>query len=160
MIVCFQSLTQVFGQKSSAKMTNTGLTMGGNHIPGLAFAEALRLAGWAGFALALLAVSGCTHRQTIAQLPEWETAPPAHSAYPPPIRSNPAPTPTYSTPSAANPPSPRTHSPMHIPPTPAPPGGVSAVDLDYVATHRPILTEEGLATWYTAPYKGRKAAAA
>jgi rare lipoprotein A len=49
---------------------------------------------------------------------------------------------------------------MHIPPTPAPPGGVSAVDLDYVATHRPILTEEGLATWYTAPYKGRKAAAA
>src|ERR1035437_1013050 len=48
MIVCFQSLTQVFAQKSSAKMTNTGLTMGGNHIPGLAFAEALRLAGWAG----------------------------------------------------------------------------------------------------------------
>ena len=31
-------------------------------------------------------------------------------------------------------------------------------DIDYVRTHKPILTEEGLATWYTAPYKGRKAA--
>jgi rare lipoprotein A len=28
----------------------------------------------------------------------------------------------------------------------------------YVNTHPPILTEVGLATWYTAPYKGRKAA--
>jgi len=33
-------------------------------------------------------------------------------------------------------------------------------DLDFVSTHRPILTEKGLATWYTAPYKGRKAATA
>jgi rare lipoprotein A len=48
--------------------------------------------------------------------------------------------------------------PTRIAPTPAPPGGVSAEDLDYVQTHMPILTEEGLATWYTAPYKGRKAA--
>jgi rare lipoprotein A len=39
-----------------------------------------------------------------------------------------------------------------------PPGGVSPEDLDYVATHTPILSQEGLATWYTAPYKGRKAA--
>jgi rare lipoprotein A len=37
-------------------------------------------------------------------------------------------------------------------------GGVSAEDLEFVATHRPILTEVGLATWYTAPYKGRRAA--
>jgi rare lipoprotein A len=35
---------------------------------------------------------------------------------------------------------------------------VSDEDRDFVATHRPILTEVGLATWYTAPYKGRKAA--
>lgn len=41
---------------------------------------------------------------------------------------------------------------------PAPPGGVTAEDMEYVATHRPILTQEGLATWYTAPYKGRKSA--
>jgi rare lipoprotein A len=39
-----------------------------------------------------------------------------------------------------------------------PPGGVSAEDLRYVNTHPPIQTEIGLATWYTAPYKGRKAA--
>lgn len=41
---------------------------------------------------------------------------------------------------------------------PAPPGGVSTEDFDYVSTHRPILSQEGLATWYTAPYKGRKSA--
>jgi rare lipoprotein A len=35
---------------------------------------------------------------------------------------------------------------------------VSDEDLDYINTHQPILIEEGLATWYTAPYKGRKAA--
>jgi rare lipoprotein A len=35
---------------------------------------------------------------------------------------------------------------------------VNAADLDFVRTHKPILSEEGLATWYTAPYKGRKAA--
>jgi rare lipoprotein A len=39
-----------------------------------------------------------------------------------------------------------------------PPGGVSDADLDFVNTHKPILSEVGMATWYTAPYKGRKAA--
>jgi rare lipoprotein A len=48
--------------------------------------------------------------------------------------------------------------PPAIAPTPVPPGGLSAEDRDYVATHKPIYTEEGLATWYTAPYKGRRAA--
>jgi rare lipoprotein A len=48
--------------------------------------------------------------------------------------------------------------PARIPITPVPPGGVSAEDLDFVNTHRPIESETGLATWYTAPYKGRKAA--
>ena len=42
--------------------------------------------------------------------------------------------------------------------TPAPPGGVSAEDQKFVRTHKPILTEEGVASWYTAPYKGAKAA--
>jgi rare lipoprotein A len=41
---------------------------------------------------------------------------------------------------------------------PVPPGGVSAEDLDYVATHQPIRSEVGYATWYTAPYKGRHTA--
>jgi rare lipoprotein A len=45
-----------------------------------------------------------------------------------------------------------------IPITPVPPGGVSTDDLNYVATHKPILSETGFATWYTAPYVGRKAA--
>jgi rare lipoprotein A len=39
-----------------------------------------------------------------------------------------------------------------------PEGGVSAEDKDFILTHRPIYSEQGEATWYTAPYKGRKAA--
>ncbi|KAA6463413.1 septal ring lytic transglycosylase RlpA family protein [Acidobacteria bacterium AB60] len=45
-----------------------------------------------------------------------------------------------------------------IPPTPVPPGGITDEDIRYVNTHPPILTEVGYATWYSAPYKGRKAA--
>lgn len=45
-----------------------------------------------------------------------------------------------------------------IAPTPVPEGGISAEDKDFILTHRPIYSEEGLATWYTAPYKGRRAA--
>ncbi len=45
-----------------------------------------------------------------------------------------------------------------IPITPAPVGGISAEDQEYILTHRPILSEVGDASWYTAPYKGRKAA--
>jgi rare lipoprotein A len=45
-----------------------------------------------------------------------------------------------------------------IPMTAAPAGGVSAEDIEYVNTHRPIRSEVGYATWYTAPYKGRRAA--
>jgi rare lipoprotein A len=58
----------------------------------------------------------------------------------------------------AYPPATQGQQPARIPITPAPPGGISAEDLDFVRTHRPIMSEEGLATWYTAPYKGRKAA--
>lgn len=47
--------------------------------------------------------------------------------------------------------------PARIPRTTLPPGGISEDDLEYVAHHRPILTEIGLATWYTAA-RGRKAA--
>ena len=50
-------------------------------------------------------------------------------------------------------------APSHtrIAPTPAPPGGISEEDLRYIKTHKPLRSEEGLATWYTAA-KGRKAA--
>jgi len=53
--------------------------------------------------------------------------------------------------SASGPPS------AKIPVTPVPPGGVSEEDLEFVATHRPILSEVGVASWYTAD-RGRKAA--
>jgi rare lipoprotein A len=85
----------------------------------------------------LLILSGCGHQQTVAELPAPQAAPP---------QSQPTPAAPHGKP-----------SPAHIAPTWAPPGGVSADDLDYVKTHKPILTEEGLATWYTAA-RGRKSA--
>ena len=97
--------------------------------------SARRLAAGAGLALVLVCVPGCRHKQATARLPAPATAPP--DRYP---------TAPQSMPSA------------RIPVTSVPPGGVSAEDLDYVATHQPILSETGMAAWYTAPYKGRKAA--
>jgi rare lipoprotein A len=85
----------------------------------------------------LLIVSGCGHPQKVAELPAPQAAPPQTQTSPAAPRSKP--------------------SPGRIAPTPAPPGGVSADDLDYVRTHKPILIEEGLATWYTAA-RGRKSA--
>lgn len=90
---------------------------------------------WAGFgaiSLALALLCGCGHHQKTNRPPE-EMAPEAEEQYP------------------------EYHAPVRIAPTPAPPGGVSDDDLDYVATHRPFLSEVGLATWYTAA-KGRKSA--
>jgi rare lipoprotein A len=87
----------------------------------------------------LLVLSGCSHRTTtVAQLPAPQAAPP--EPYPS-ATTQPQPSP-----------------PARIPITTVPPGGVSFDDIDFIATHKPILIEEGLATWYTAPYKGRKAA--
>jgi rare lipoprotein A len=40
-----------------------------------------------------------------------------------------------------------------------PEGGVSGEDKEFILSHRPIYSEEGLATWYTAPDKGRQASA-
>ena len=86
---------------------------------------------------ALLAIAGCHHRQTARQ-----TAPPPQQLAPP-----------YRYPTA-----PTSPSAPRIPEAPIPPGGVSGEDFDYIATHRPIRSEVGYATWYTAPYKGRRAA--
>jgi rare lipoprotein A len=52
----------------------------------------------------------------------------------------------------------QTRLPERIPITPVPPAGISGEDLEFVNSHQPMHSEEGLATWYTAPYKGRKAA--
>jgi rare lipoprotein A len=100
----------------------------------------LRAAGLAGIALALVTVSGCRHHKTAAEPPAPEALPPAAA---PSVNSD------YEY---------RPPAPARIPITPVPPGGVSAEDLEFVSTHRPILSQEGLASWYTAPYKGRKAA--
>ncbi len=103
----------------------------------------LRLAAWPVLVLVLLGVSGCRHRRTVAQYPPPAELPPAQESHPSYDRLPPAPT---------------TLPPAHIPITPVPPGGVSAADLEFIATHRPIMWQEGLASWYGAPYKGRKAA--
>ncbi len=92
----------------------------------------------AGMGLVLVAIAGCGDHKKVAK------APPPNELAP------------YVQPSYASVPHPQ--APARIPVTPAPAGGVSPADLEFVATHAPILTEEGLATWYTAPYAGRKAA--
>ena len=105
-----------------------------------------RLAGTSGLGLALLA-SGCGHNKTVYQPPATATAPPVYS--------NPAP--EY--PAPADVPSttpPRSTGRIAI--TPMPEGGVSDEDREFVLSHRPIFSETGAATWYTAPYKGKKAA--
>ena len=93
-----------------------------------------------GLAVVMLGASGCHHRENAAQAPPPQTLPPEE--LPPPTATAPAPSPGTA----------------RIPVTPAPPGGITAEDLDYVTTHKPILSEVGYATWYTAPYKGRRAA--
>lgn len=85
--------------------------------------------------IALLGASSCHHRENSRKVPP--------QALPPELPPPPAAAATV---------------PPKIPITPVPPGGVSDADLDYVATHQPLLSQVGYATWYTAPYKGRRAA--
>ena len=92
-------------------------------------------------AVAVILATGCGHHHHPVQVSRQQTAPPPPAAYPPQTAESQQPRP-----------------PARIPVTPVPPGGVSDADLDFVNTHRPILSETGRATWYTAPYKGRKAA--
>ena len=94
-------------------------------------------------AVVLLGATGCHHREKAQQ-----AAPPPQEL-PPPVQS-PSQRPPAQTPNGPG--------ATRIPVTPAPAGGISAADLDYVATHQPILSETGYATWYSAPYKGRRAA--
>lgn len=94
-----------------------------------------------GLAVVLLAVSGCRHHKR-----------PTPAATAPPV-SQPA-----QTTQPSQPPLPPPLPTARIPITPVPAGGVTPEDLEFVATHRPIFSEEGAASWYTAPYKGRKAA--
>lgn len=93
-------------------------------------------------ALGCAMLAGCSHHKKTAQAPQ--TAPPLAQPYNP---GTPVPeTEAESAPSA------------HIPMTRVPSGGVDRHDIEYVNSHKPIESEEGYATWYTAPYKGRRAA--
>jgi rare lipoprotein A len=92
--------------------------------------------------LTLIFAAGCGHHHNRVQTTAQQTAPAEQEPAPPVEQSQ------------VYPP----QSPARIPITPVPPGGISEEDIKFVRTHRPILTQQGLATWYTAPYKGRKAA--
>jgi rare lipoprotein A len=102
-----------------------------------------RLTGWVGPTLAVVIAAGCSHHRTTSQIPAPETAAPVTQ-------------PSYSE-RAEAPPAPSVSS-GRIPVTEIPAGGVSAEDKEFILANRPIFSEEGEATWYTAPYKGRKAA--
>ena len=93
------------------------------------------------FAVLWMAVglAACGHKRQPQPVPPTATAPPVYSA-----PSSPEP---VSRPGAGG-----------IPVTPVPEGGVSSEDKEFILSHRPIYSEEGSATWYTAPYKGRKSA--
>ena len=99
----------------------------------------------AAFVSLTLLIAGCGHHRNPVQPSAQQNAPATPEQAPATQQAESA---------QEQPPTP----PARIPITPAPPGGVSAEDLDFVNTHRPILSETGMATWYTAPYKGRKAA--
>ena len=101
-------------------------------------------ATWAGLALVLLAASGCGHHRTTARYPAPQAAPPQVQPAQPTYPDRSAPEPAVAT--------------GRIPVTRVPDGGISDDDREFVLTHRPIFSQEGDATWYTAPYKGRKAA--
>ena len=100
---------------------------------------------WRGMVSAALAAaislgaSGCRHKENQVRVARPQALPPVAERSP-----------------GASPAS--TTAPAIIPVTPLPPGGIHEDDLAFVASHRPILSEVGYATWYTAPYKGRRAA--
>lgn len=98
-----------------------------------------RWSAWASLAVVLLLLAGCGHKRTTARVPA--TAPPA-------TRS--ASSGEGSGESGA--------SSARIPVTEVPEGGISDEDKEFILAHKPIFSETGAATWYTAPYKGRKAA--
>ncbi len=116
-----------------------------------------RAGAMAGAAALMLLAAGCGHKAHHTQQSR-QTAPPV-SQYPlgdsgpVGVASNATSNVPRSTAPALN-----TKPPAKIAPTPAPAGGIDDDDRDYINTHQPVYSEEGLATWYSAPYKGRKSA--
>ena len=102
-------------------------------------ASARRSARLAFLLIAAVGMAACGHKKQPPPMQPSATAPPV---YVPPSTSAPASRPGIG----------------GIPITPVPEGGITAEDREFILSHRPIYSEEGMATWYTAPYKGRKAA--
>jgi rare lipoprotein A len=50
------------------------------------------------------------------------------------------------------------HAPSIAPKSPPPPSTVSAADLEFIASHKPIYSEDGVASWYGPPYHNRQGA--
>lgn len=109
-----------------------------------------RITGAAAMAVVLL-VAGCGHKNK-TQPPPQATAPPASYPTYPRQPVQPAMRPEGSEGSGT---SARSGA---IPVTAVPMGGISDEDKDYILNHQPILSQIGEATWYTAPYRGKKAA--
>jgi len=89
--------------------------------------------------MAAIVAAGCGHKKT--RVTPTATAPPVYA------------------PSGRSPSRPSAEPPARgsIPVTRVPEGGVSSEDKEFILSHRPIYSEEGRATWYTAR-RGRKAA--
>jgi rare lipoprotein A len=85
----------------------------------------------------IFALTGCSHHHNY---PVAQTqAPPVAPSYPQPAAR----------------PAPRNTAPTSAP---APPSEVSTEDDAYIATHKPIYSEEGVASWYGPPYHNRQGA--
>jgi rare lipoprotein A len=105
--------------------------------------------------LVLLVAAGCGHAPRAVDLGQDEMAPSSQGYQQPsqpryPQQQGYAPQPESSPQ--------QSRAIGRIPATPVPPGGVTEEDYDFIESHRPIESQFGLATWYTAPYKGRAAA--
>ena len=99
----------------------------------------LRIGWLAGLLTVVMIAAGCGHKK--ARVTPTATAPPVYAP------STPAPRRPSSEPPARG----------SIPVTRVPEGGISSEDKEFILSHRPIYSEEGRATWYTAR-RGRKAA--
>jgi rare lipoprotein A len=92
-------------------------------------------------AFTILGLAGCSHKNSY------------------PVAQVPAPPPIDSTSQPASSPVPRTPTPVPVPPSALPQAGdETADDAAYVASHSPIYSEEGVASWYGPPYHNRQGA--
>lgn len=91
--------------------------------------------------MACLLLAGCSHHRKVASTPQ--TAPPLAQPYEPGTAESETPEPGTTS--------------SRIPITRVPAGGIDAQDIEFINHHRPIESEEGYATWYTAA-RGRRAA--